>query len=129
MIKASKEPMILCPDLVRQRCVIEFLTDLGMNDFEFIEKHMIKFLKDLSSSLSMKIFMGPIVGNDRNEETGENGPSAMVGWTTSGCQIHCWPFRKFVSVDIYSCKIYSVTKVVDLVNQYFNPTEIVVKEV
>jgi S-adenosylmethionine decarboxylase len=112
---------VLCPDLIRQRCVIEFLTDLDMNDFDFMEKHLTKFLHDLSKTLDMRIFMGPIIGNDRNELTGENGPSALVGWTTSGCQIHSWPFRKFVSIDIYSCKAYDVLKAFKLVTKYFNP--------
>lgn len=120
---------MLCPDLIRQRCIIEFLTDLDMNEFDFIEKHLIGFLEDLSKSLDMRIFMGPFVGNDRNEETGENGPSALVGWTTSGCQVHSWPFKGFVSVDIYSCKRYSVEVVKNVIEKYFDPTEGIVIEV
>jgi S-adenosylmethionine/arginine decarboxylase-like enzyme len=114
---------VLCADLIRQRCVVEFLTELPMNDFDFMEKYLKKFLKHLSKTLGMKIFMGPVVGNDRNEETGENGPSALVGWTTSGCQVHSWPFRKFVSVDIYSCKPFIVSDVLDVVSLWFNPTQ------
>ena len=113
-------PMI-CPDLVRQRCTVEFITDLDMNDFSFMEGHLISFLKELSHELGMKIFMGPIVANDVNEMTKESGPSAFVGWTTSGCQIHSWPFRGFVSIDVYSCKSYEYLSVIKLVEKYFNP--------
>jgi S-adenosylmethionine/arginine decarboxylase-like enzyme len=116
------EPM-LCPDLVRQRCVIEFFTNLEMNDFSFMENYLTLFLKELSVGLEMKIFIGPIIGNDKNIETKESGPSAFVGWTTSGCQIHSWPFRKFVSVDIYSCKIFSIEKVINIIERYFGPTK------
>ena len=113
---------VLCDDLCRQRCVIEFITELDMNNFAFMEKHLISFLKELSNALGMKIFMGPWAGNDFNEETGECGPSAVVGWTTSGAQIHSWPFRHFVSVDLYSCKPYEVGRVIEVIENYFRPT-------
>jgi hypothetical protein len=126
-ISAGKvdRPM-LCPDLVRQRCAIEFITDLDMNDFPFMEGHLTAFLKKLSDGLGMKIFMGPVIGNDLNEDTKESGPSAFVGWTTSGCQIHSWPFRHFVSLDVYSCKKYSVEIVLNLVKDFFDPKELVI---
>lgn len=116
---------VLCPDLVRQRCVVEFITDMDMNDFPKMEGHLTSFLKDLSEALGMKIFIGPVIGNDENPETKESGPSGLVGWTTSGCQIHSWPFRHFVSLDIYSCKHYNIEVVLNLVKDYFNPTELV----
>jgi len=117
---------MLCPDLVRQRCAVEFVTDLGMNDFPFMEGYLVSFLKELSVGLGMKIFMGPVVGNDLNEDTRESGPSAFVGWTTSGAQVHCWPFRGFVSVDVYSCKRYNVELVLNLIKEYFKPVELVI---
>ena len=117
---------ILCPDLVRQRCVVEFVTDMDMNDFPFMEKHLTSFLKDLTSGLGMKIFMGPVIGNDLNEDTKESGPSAFVGWTTSGTQIHVWPFRHFVSIDVYSCRKYNVEVILNLIKDYFDPSELVI---
>ena len=121
----KNERPILCPDLVRQRCVVEFITNMDMNDFSIMEGHLTSFLKELSVGLGMKIFMGPVIGNDENPETKESGPSAFIGWTTSGCQIHSWPYRHFVSIDIYSCKKYSVETVLNLVKSYFDPMELV----
>ena len=116
---------VLCPDLTRQRTVVEFITEMDMNDFPTMEGHLASFLKDLSVGLGMKIFMGPVIGNDENPDTKESGPSAFIGWTTSGCQVHSWPFRHFVSIDVYSCKRYSVETILNLVKDYFNPTELV----
>jgi len=117
---------VLCPDLVRQRCAIEFLTDLDMSDFPLMEKRLTSFLTDLSASIGMKIFIGPVSGIDYNEDTKESGPSALVGWTTSDASVHSWPNRRLVCVDIFSCKRYSVETVLNLVKDYFNPTELVI---
>jgi S-adenosylmethionine/arginine decarboxylase-like enzyme len=111
----------LCPDLIRQRTSIEFITDLDMSNFSTMESYLSLFLKELSDNLGMKIFLGPLIGNDENTVVKESGPSAFVGWTTSGCMVHLWPFRKFGSVDIYSCKIYDLEDVITLVEKYFNP--------
>jgi S-adenosylmethionine decarboxylase len=91
-----------------------------------MEEHLSLFLKELTAGLGMKIFMGPVVGNDENIMTKECGPSAFVGWTTSGCQVHSWPVRHFVSIDIYSCKKYNVEVVLNIIKKYFDPTELVI---
>jgi S-adenosylmethionine decarboxylase len=115
---------LICPNLHRQRCAIEFLTALNLDNFDYAKEVLENFLYDLSGSLGMTIFMGPFVGNDEDEATGETGPSAFIGWTTSGCQVHVWPRSKFISIDVYSCKPYSVSTILDSIDQWLQPTQL-----
>lgn len=109
---------MLCPKIHRQRCAIEFITERNLYDHEVVGELFENFLHDLCGSLGMTPFIGPIV------EHVYDGTSAYMGWLESGVQIHSWFEHKFVSVDIYSCKPYMMSSVLDVIEYWFEPKEI-----
>ena len=109
---------MLAPKLYRQRCTIEILTDRNLYDAEIVEAILENFLHDLCGTLGLTIIEGPIV------KTEEDGTSAYVMFTESGCHVHSWYEHRFVSVDLYSCKPFMVSDVLDVIEFWFEPKEV-----
>ena len=109
---------MLCPRLYRQRLTVEFTTEKDLYTPEIIEMLLENFLYDLCGTLGMTILIDPII------RTVEDGTSAYVMFTESGCHIHSWYEHKFISVDIYSCKPFMVSVVLDLIDYYFEPIDL-----
>ncbi len=109
---------MLCPRLHRQRLTVEFLTDKNLYTEEVVTALMENFLHDLTATLGMTMIVEPIV------KTVHDGTSAYVMFMESGCHIHSWYALKFVSIDLYSCKPYMVSDVLDVIEYWFEPTEL-----
>lgn len=109
---------MLAPKIHRQRAAIEFITNRNLYDVAIVTELFEDFLQDLCGALDMTPFIGPIV------ETVHDGTSAYMGWLESGVQIHSWYEYGFVSVDIYSCKPYMVSTVLDVIDYWFEPKEV-----
>ncbi len=52
---------------------------------------------------------------------GKPGYSGWVPIIESGIQVHTSAKNHFVSIDVYSCKLYDNDKVVEFVKKWFNP--------
>lgn len=109
---------MLAPKLYRQRCTIEFITEKNLYTPEFVESLLENFLYDLCGTLGLTIIIDPIV------KTMEDGTSAYVMFSESGCHLHSWYEHKFVSIDLYSCKPFMVSDVLNVVDYYFEPKEV-----
>lgn len=109
---------MLCPRLHRQRLTIEFTTLKNLYDEEIVTSLMENFLHDLTATLGMTPIIDPIV------KTVNDGTSAYIMFAESGCQIHSWYKLCFVSLDLYSCKPYMVSDVLDVIEYWFDPQEI-----
>ena len=59
------------------------------------------------------------------EDLGNEGVTGLVGLTTSHASFHSWHDvpRPFVNLDIYSCKTFDVSKVIEFVKDTFMMTE------
>ena len=116
----------LAPKLVRQRVIIEGTTE------KLVEPEQIKdYLLKLADVTKMEVLAGPFVGNAH-----ELGYSGWINWRTSGCHFYSYPARDICkmphplfTVDIYTCKPFSVKEAVDFTKKYFNAIEIVWKEI
>ena len=110
------------PRITRQRLIIEAKYE---NDYD--EEDINRFLLELGKTLEMTIDIEPYVKLAEAEiHTGYYG---YVHWIESGCHIYVWIRLKFLSVDIYTCKHFSVENAVNFVKDYFKTVEIVHKEV
>ena len=109
---------MLAKKLYRQRCTVELLTDCNLYDTKIVEELLENFLHDLCGTLGLTIIEGPIM------KTVEDGTSAYVMFTESGCHVHSWYEYKFVSVDLFSCKQFLVSDVLDVVDHWFEPTKV-----
>jgi S-adenosylmethionine decarboxylase len=110
--------IMLAPKLYRQRCTIELITNNNLYDTSIVEEMLENFLHDLCGTLGLEIIVGPII------RTVEDGTSAYVMFTESGCHIHSWFEHKFISVDLYSCKPFMVSDILDVIEFWFNPEEV-----
>ncbi len=106
---------MLCPRLHRQRLSVEFITNRNLYDVKIVEELFENFLYDLCASLGMTILIDPVV-----KHVGD-GSSAYIMFEESGAHCHSWFEHGFVSVDIFSCKPFMVSTVLDVIEYWFDP--------
>lgn len=115
----------LAPELVRQRVVIELLTDHVADEHEIRD-----YLKKLSSVLDMHPLQEPFAY--RAQEAGFGG---WIHWITSGAHAYSYTSewtkvgKPLFSVDAYTCKLFDVERAVQFTKDYFGAKTIVWKEV
>lgn len=109
---------MLCPKIHRQRLIVEFYTKRNLYDAAVVETLFDNFLHDLCGTLGMEAIIDPIIKHV------PDGSSAYMMWQESGVQIHSWFEHRFVSIDIYSCKPYLVSDVLDVIEYWFEPEEL-----
>ena len=111
----------LGPDLVRQRLIIE-----GTTEKYVLPKQIKDYLGKLAEVTNMKIVSGPVAYNAHKIES----YGGWVYWENSGAHFYSYNLNPpLFSVDTYTCKPFSVKKAVEFTKEYFNPIEIVWKEV
>ena len=110
----------LAPYLVRQRVVIEGTTE------RIVEPEEMKaYLVELAKVTNMEVIAGPYVYSAH-----EMGYGGWIHWKSSGAHFYSYPtFKPLFTVDIYTCKPFSVEKVVEFTKKYFSALEIVWKEI
>jgi S-adenosylmethionine decarboxylase len=96
----------------------------------FTKSKLKKILKILADTLKMQIIGGPEVYEvalDPSKLSGdsfldEGGTTATCVISTSHIAIHTWPIRKFVSIDIFSCKEFNVEEALEILHMTFGLT-------
>lgn len=110
----------LTPNILRQRLIIEGTTK-KLVSCELMESYLLA----LANVAKMKIAGAPVIFTEH-----ERGSAAYINWTTSGCHFYSYPTSPpLFTVDIYSCKAYSVEDIVAFTKKYFTTIEIVWKEI
>ncbi|UCE37354.1 MAG: S-adenosylmethionine decarboxylase [Thermoplasmata archaeon] len=110
------------PRIIRQRLIIE-----AKYEMELDEEDISRFLLELGKALKMTIDIEPFIR--RTIGVTHAGLYGYVHWIESGSHIYAWENFKFLSVDIYTCKHFSVDEAVNFVKDFFTTNEIVFKEV
>jgi S-adenosylmethionine decarboxylase len=109
----------LAPDIFRQRLVIE-----GLPNRAFSRQELEDYLSKLSVVCDMVLLTNPVM--HLSEKYGWAG---WIHWETSGTHLYFWEKPQlFFSVDIYTCKEFSVEKAVEFTKDFFDAKEIVYKE-
>ncbi len=110
----------LAPKLVRQRLIIEGTTK------NIVEPEQIRsYLVELAKVTGMEIISGPYVYSAH-----ELGYGGWVHWKTSGSHFYSYPTKlPLFTVDIYTCKPFSINIAVDFAKKYLKAKEIACKEI
>ncbi len=109
----------LAPNIFRQRLVIE-----GLPSRVFSREEQEEYLSKLSTTCDMVLLIEPVM--HRSDKYGWAG---WIHWETSGAHLYLWESPQlFFSVDIYTCKEFSVEKAVKFTKEFFDAKEIVYKE-
>lgn len=108
----------LAPMIHRQRLVVE-----GIPAAPITAEAITSYLSGLSSVCGMVTLIEPVT--HRSERYGWAG---WIHWETSGAHFYAWeqPLL-FFSVDVYTCRAFSVPDVVEYTRDYFAAREIVAK--
>ena len=110
----------LAPNLVRQRLIIEGTTQ------KIVEPEQMKaYLIELAKVADMEVMTGPYAYS-----ANEMGYGGWIHWKSSGAHFYSYPTEApLFTVDVYTCKPFSVKKIVDFTEKYFNAIETVWKEI
>jgi S-adenosylmethionine decarboxylase len=108
----------LAPMIHRQRLVIE-----GTPAAPITDRAITTYLSGLSAVCGMVTLIEPVT--HRSERYGWAG---WIHWETSGAHFYAWeqPLL-FFSVDIYTCRAFSVPDAVEYTRDFFAAREIVAK--
>ena len=96
------------------------------SDAVFTEKHILEVIDDIINVADMTYLGDPIVrdvptdkNNIRRAED-DGGISILVPITTSHISAHCWPLRKLIMLDIFSCKPFNAEVIERILKASFN---------
>jgi S-adenosylmethionine decarboxylase len=105
----------LAPEIHRQRLVVE-----GLVSAPIVEHEIVGYLKGLGSITDMTVLAEPVTNRSPLY-----GWAAWVHWETSGAHFYAWDApHLFFSVDMYTCKAFAPSPVVEFTQEYFSATEI-----
>jgi hypothetical protein len=109
----------LAPDIYRQRLVVEGLVSAPIGSDEIVA-----YLSELSVVLEMVTLITPVT-----HQSDTYGWAGWIHWETSGAHFYAWDQpRLFFSVDIYTCKAFSVERAVDFTQRFFGASEVSYRE-
>jgi len=88
------------------------------------------FLIDACAVLGFSIILRPTIVNyvDEDDEA-KSGRSGVIMFSESSMTIHTWPKLNYAAIDIFSCESFDAKELVKVVEQYFVPMELELKEV
>ena len=113
------------PKIFRQRLIIE-----GKYTIKITEDVIRKYLVELAKSIQMKMLIEPIIFTPNNANHPlHHGIAGFVGWVESGSSVYTWDRFSFFTVEIYTCKKFSVLDAVKFTKEFFKTSEIEHQEV
>ena len=54
----------------------------------------------------------------KNRDTNQGGVSAITIWLESHASLHSWPEDNYISIDLYSCKIFEYDEIIAYTKDY-----------
>ena len=116
-------------DILRKRLVIELIT--APNLVPYTEELIKNYLLELSAVLEMTVIMGPMVHSWAKDFRPDHydGLEATVMWAESGAQVYTWEKFRAITIDVYTCKDFSVDKAIEYTKTVFRPEKIAWKEI
>lgn len=98
--------MIICPEIYRQRAIIE-----GLYGIEEINDQTVRqVLQIMTETLGMTPIAEPLIFSPDQVSDLHHGIGGFQAWAESGCSFYTWRDQKLFTLDLYSCKPFSVSK-------------------
>ena len=88
-----------------------------LKDLDFV----LRFLDELPTTIDMHKIADPyaVYYPGRSDSFDKGGVSAIVIIAESHISIHTFPANNYMSVDIFSCKIFDIEKAIDYITKAF----------
>lgn len=96
----------LNPEICRKRLVVEGYYGVYLN-----KKFLVALLEGLGKAIDMKVIAGPFIFSPNRFSKLHHGLGGFVAWAESGASFYSWSSYKFFTIDIYSCKTFSIDQV------------------
>ncbi len=112
------------PSIYRQRLIIEGRYSIKISDYVIKQ-----FLEDFAEEIGMTLLTSPFIFSpNKINHPLHHGIAGFVGWVESGCTIYTWDKLNFFTVDVYTCKKFSIKKAVAFTEKFFKTTAIEFEE-
>lgn len=112
--------MSYCPDILRQRLILEGLYGLAAID----EAKVRELLAGLSDRLGMTPIAEPLIFSPDAVSELHHGIGGYQAWAESGCAFYTWRERRLFTLDIYSCKGFEAEDCLAYVRRALQSTEV-----
>lgn len=105
-----------CPEIYRQRLVIEGYFSVPTLDESMVER----WLTQLTKQLEMQPLSAPVIFSPNQVSELHHGIGGFQPWAESGCSLYTWSEKNLFTLDIYSCKPFRNSTVIDFVRDTLN---------
>ena len=113
----------LAPHIFRQRAVVEAIYGESIEPTCLFLK---MFIGQISKLLGMTLLFGPhVMRHAEKIDPKYAGFEAQAIWCESGISLYTWEDVRFMSIDLYSCKPFSIDDAVRFTQNYFQTSKIV----
>ncbi|MBU3904709.1 MAG: S-adenosylmethionine decarboxylase [Nanoarchaeota archaeon] len=113
------------PKITRKRLIVE-----GRYTIKIDEEIIKNFLIKLTENLKMKKIIEPIIFTPNElKHPIHHGIAGFIGWAESGGSVYTWDKFNFFTVDIYTCKGFSVEDAIEFIKDYFKTSELEYQEI
>jgi S-adenosylmethionine decarboxylase len=92
----------------------------GLVDAAITESEIVGYLDALSQVCDMTVLQAPVT-----HRSPRYGWAGWVHWEASGAHFYAWDDPCFFSVDIYTCRSFDSTEVLEFTASYFNTRRVV----
>ncbi|MCW8943346.1 MAG: S-adenosylmethionine decarboxylase [Sedimenticola sp.] len=96
--------MALCPEIFRQRAIIEGL--YGINEID--EQTVTQVLQVMTATLGMTPIAELLIFSPDQVSKLHHGIGGFQAWAESGCSLYTWREQKLFTLELYSCKPFHV---------------------
>ncbi|MCW8950185.1 MAG: S-adenosylmethionine decarboxylase [Sedimenticola sp.] len=97
--------MALCPEIFRQRAIIEGL--YGINEIN--EQTVSQVLQVMTKTLGMTPIADLLIFSPDHVSELHHGIGGFQAWAESGCSLYTWREQKLFTLELYSCKPFQVS--------------------
>ena len=109
---------MICPDILRQRLIIEGIYSMPHID----ETGVRQVLEGLTHQLGMTPIADTVIFSPDAVSRLHHGIGGFQAWAESGCSLYTWQESRLFTIDIYSCKGFDAEKCVRYVHDRLMPS-------
>jgi len=112
--------MTICPEIYRQRAVIEGLYGVSEIDQQTVRQ----VLAVMTETLGMTPISDLLIFSPDQVSELHHGIGGFQAWAESGCSFYTWREQKLFTLELYSCKPFAVTDCIERLRETLDVTRI-----
>ena len=116
----SERPVPLCPEIHRQRLIIEGLYGLP----EITEDCVRRILDELTRKMRMTPIAPPLIFSPDAVSELHHGIGGFQPWAESGCSLYTWKPQRLFTLDVYSCRPFDELQLVKFASAALHGREV-----